>query len=1033
MGAGASSTTYKVDEEHNNGPNMNWDAAAAAATATSAETVDAAADVAIEEPTFSNKEEDLSVAHETIQMIFDILSQNGTYTTDEDSMDTVLQTAKALANHSTASANLMSTQRDGKSGDTLLHAAVRVAAHNIDFFDVVKLLLTEQFRFDINAQNWKGSAALHITCTSGSNSAGVAEVLLEYGAWTEIQDVEGSTPLILSAAAGDDECIITLLKFHAHMDARDFNGFSALDWAHHYCHTSSVKELGGGEVNHWLQYWDEATSCPYWYNTGSGESVWHDPSQEWPEEAEGGGATETKVNNDTDIGTAVSVPESLTPNSSRESKNNDIVVVDESKMSTPMDKWRNIAWKVGRQRVANKSDIVKLQRSPSRRTMHAPPTPTRPSPSKSARAGPRSPSRLTPSNVTPQKNGTHHSSPSTMLSPNHGAQIHRQIEMLMKMQADMQEEMRRRLDAAQHSNNNNQNNQNNNNGSPNGSNSNNNHHQHLQPAGLAAIEEQRVTELEHQLLAKDEEIAKIRLRMQTQQNEGNKEDDNNENNDNNDNNVDNENATLSSGMSVEEHEAVLVEARSKVEAELNKQKLSAENASKREKEAHEKEAEAMKKVEAMMIELKKKEVAITESRKQLADKDADKNETKKALAQQAAQLKEAKDLAEEHQKAIGKMRRQHSTVQKELSKAREQAMRQKQMEQQRKDMEQQMLKMKQENERLRNDYEKEHKHRRKLLNEVETLKGSIRVLCRIRPLSKRELSDGHQNAITFPPRKKGALVVQTNKGKDKFYEFDTTFKPDSTQEQVAAQVMPLVQSAIDGFNVCIFAYGQTGSGKTFTMTGADGGKLNKEETNLYGITPRSIVELFKISKGSGHHEINFLFSMVELYRGELLDLFRDKKNNKKNKNSKPMNVVNNKENNNNKKGKTKDNTKLSVKRDPATGVVHIENVQKLQVESPEELHALIKRGNDSRHTSSTKMNDTSSRSHLVMTIYCESTNTTSGVTTSGKLNLVDLAGSERQSKTGATGAVFEESKSINKSLSVSVCCNIVSSFLIFNP
>jgi len=58
------------------------------------------------------------------------------------------------------------------------------------------------------------------------------------------------------------------------------------------------------------------------------------------------------------------------------------------------------------------------------------------------------------------------------------------------------------------------------------------------------------------------------------------------------------------------------------------------------------------------------------------------------------------------------------------------------MEQQRKEMAAQMKKMKEENERLRNDYEKEHKHRRKLLNEVETLKGSIRVLCRIRPMSK---------------------------------------------------------------------------------------------------------------------------------------------------------------------------------------------------------------------------------------------------------------------------------------------------------
>jgi kinesin family protein C1 len=30
---------------------------------------------------------------------------------------------------------------------------------------------------------------------------------------------------------------------------------------------------------------------------------------------------------------------------------------------------------------------------------------------------------------------------------------------------------------------------------------------------------------------------------------------------------------------------------------------------------------------------------------------------------------------------------------------------------------------------------------------------------------------------------------------------------------------PFFQSAIDGFNVCVFAYGQTGSGKTFTMQG----------------------------------------------------------------------------------------------------------------------------------------------------------------------------------------------------------------------
>lgn len=49
----------------------------------------------------------------------------------------------------------------------------------------------------------------------------------------------------------------------------------------------------------------------------------------------------------------------------------------------------------------------------------------------------------------------------------------------------------------------------------------------------------------------------------------------------------------------------------------------------------------------------------------------------------------------------------------------------------------------------------------------------------------------------------------------------------------------MIQSAVDGYNVCIFAYGQTGSGKTFTMIGDKG-------QNFPGIAPRAFRKIFEV-------------------------------------------------------------------------------------------------------------------------------------------------------------------------------------------
>ncbi|XP_044509281.1 kinesin-like protein KIN-14E isoform X1 [Mangifera indica] len=276
-------------------------------------------------------------------------------------------------------------------------------------------------------------------------------------------------------------------------------------------------------------------------------------------------------------------------------------------------------------------------------------------------------------------------------------------------------------------------------------------------------------------------------------------------------------------------------------------------------------------------------------------------------------------------------------------------------------------------------YKEEQTLRKRYFNTIEDLKGKIRVFCRLRPLNEKELVEKERNVLSSLDEFTVEHPWKDDKAKQHMY--DRVFDGYATQDDVFEDTRYLVQSAVDGYNVCIFAYGQTGSGKTFTIYGSD---VNP------GITPRAITELFRILKRDSN---KFSFSlkayMVELYQDTLIDLLLPR-------NAKRL--------------------KLDIKKD-SKGMVAVENVTVVSVSTFEEFKSIIQRGSDQRHTSGTQMNEESSRSHLILSIVIESTNLQTQSVARGKLSFVDLAGSERVKKSGSSGSQLKEAQSINKSLS----------------
>uniref|UniRef100_A0A8C8FZS3 Kinesin-like protein n=1 Tax=Oncorhynchus tshawytscha TaxID=74940 RepID=A0A8C8FZS3_ONCTS len=243
---------------------------------------------------------------------------------------------------------------------------------------------------------------------------------------------------------------------------------------------------------------------------------------------------------------------------------------------------------------------------------------------------------------------------------------------------------------------------------------------------------------------------------------------------------------------------------------------------------------------------------------------------------------------------------------------------------------------------------------------VDPAECTIKVMCRFRPLNKSEVERGDK----YIPKFTGEDQVSIS---GKPFMFDRVFGSNTTQEQMyKASAQKIVKDVLDGYNGTIFAFGQTSSGKTHTMEGS------LHDPDGMGIIPRIVQDIFNyIYSMDENLEFHIKVSYFEIYLDRIKDLLDG---------------------------------------------MYCGCTERF-VCSPDEVMDTIDEGKSNRHVAVTNMNEHSSRSHSIFQINVKQENTATEQKLSGKLYLVDLAGSEKVGKTGAEGAVLEEAKNINKSLS----------------
>jgi len=244
----------------------------------------------------------------------------------------------------------------------------------------------------------------------------------------------------------------------------------------------------------------------------------------------------------------------------------------------------------------------------------------------------------------------------------------------------------------------------------------------------------------------------------------------------------------------------------------------------------------------------------------------------------------------------------------------------------------------------------------------------VSAACRTRPLSSYKESELGTRALSVDGTE---ITVEDSLGRSRKFKVDRILD-EAKQEDLFLAAAPWVEHAASGGSSCVFAYGATGSGKTHSILGEG------DETSP-GLAHHAIRRLIE---GQSCGEVRI--SMLEVYCEQIRDLL----------------------------GASEGGTqpKLLCSRRDGEGRMLLDCVE--AVASATDVDALLARGFANRATEGTLCNDSSSRSHVVLTVKAVEPGR-------GRLVLVDLAGSENVQRSGADedAKLLAEAKAINRSLS----------------